>query len=89
MRFQKILIKDAKRFPIRTIDFDNPADVTMHDKMVELVERMLDLHKQAGLTAVQRGMIEAQVEATDREIDKLVYELYGLNEDEVAVAGGG
>ena len=55
----------------------------MHDNMVELVERMLDLHKQAGLTVVQRGPVEAQIEATDREIDKLVYRLYGLTDDEM------
>ena len=42
----------------------------MHDNMVELVERMLDLHKQVDLTVVQRGPVEAQIEATDREIDK-------------------
>ena len=79
----------TNRIPIRTIDFDNPADVAMHDNMVELVERMLDLHKQVGLTVVQRGMIEAQIEATDREIDALVYQLYDLTDDEVRVVEGG
>ena len=90
MRFQKILIKDAKRFPIRTIDFDKPADVALHDKLVELVERMLDLHRQLpGLTAVQRGVVEQRIETVDREIDALVYRLYGLSEDEVRVVEGG
>ena len=74
--------------PIRTIDFDNPADVTMHDKMVALVERMLELNRQAGLTAVQRGLVEQRIEATDREIDELVYRLYGLSGDEVGVVEG-
>ena len=76
------------QLPIRTIDFDNPADVAMHDKMVALVERMLDLHRQADLTVAQRGVVEQRIEATDREIDELVYALYGLSEDEVAVVGG-
>ena len=73
------------QLPIRTIDFDNPADVAMHDKMVALVNTMLDLHKQAGLTVVQRGPVEAQIEATDREIGNLVYRLYGLTDDEIAI----
>ena len=60
----------------------------MHDKMVKLVERMLDLLRQAGLTAVQRGLLEQQIEATDREIDELVYALYGLSDDEVGVVEG-
>lgn len=33
--------------PIRTIDFSDPADVARHDRMVELVQSMLDLHKLA------------------------------------------
>ena len=77
------------QLPIRKIDFDNPVDVAMHDKVVELVERMLDLHRQADLTVVQHGLVEQRIEATDREIDELVYALYELSEDEVAVVEGG
>ena len=29
--------------------------------------------------------IERQIEATDRQIDRLVYELYGLTEEEIAI----
>lgn len=29
--------------------------------------------------------LKRQIEATDREIDRLVYELYGLGEEEVKV----
>ena len=34
-----------EQLPIRTIDFTSPADVARRDRMVSLVERMLDLHK--------------------------------------------
>ncbi len=30
-----------EKLPIRTIEFSNPEDVAHHDKMVELVQRML------------------------------------------------
>lgn len=30
----------------------------------------------------------SQIDATDRQIDKLVYELYGLTEEEIAVVEG-
>jgi hypothetical protein len=30
-----------------------------------------------------------QIEATDEEIDALVYELYGLTNEEIAIVGGG
>ena len=79
-----------KQLPIRTIDYDNPADVAMHDKMVELVDEMLDLHKQLpDLTGEGRRVTEALIASVDSEIDALVYKLYGLSEDEVAIVEGG
>jgi hypothetical protein len=58
--------------------------------MVALVERMLDLHKRlpAAKTAQERTLIQRQIETTDRQIDRLVYELYGLTEEEIAIVGG-
>ncbi len=77
------------QLPIRTIDFDNPADVALHDQMVALVDNMLDWHKQLpGLAGEGRRIAQAQIERTDREIDELVYVLYGLTEDEVRVVEG-
>jgi hypothetical protein len=76
--------------PIRTIDFTDPADVARHDRMVSLVERMLDLHQRVAAEQVPHAktMLQRQIEATDRQIDALVYELYGLTEAEVAVVEG-
>ena len=36
----------------------------------------------------ERTVIERQIEATDREIDRLVYELYGLSEEEIRLVEG-
>ena len=75
--------------PIRTIESQNPADVATHDRMVELVERMLDLQKQSQQdNVILRGTIELQIERTDREIDALVYELYDLTPEEIAIVEG-
>ncbi len=53
--------------------------------MVALVERMLDLHKQlsAATLPYDRERLRRQIEATDREIDDLVYELYDLTDEEI------
>ena len=77
-------------FPIRTIDFTSPADVARHDRMVALVERMLDLHKKLASEGAPhvKTVLQRQIEATDREIDRLVYELYGLTDEEIAVVEG-
>jgi len=62
-------------------------DTTRHDRMVKLVEQMLELHKRlhAAASASDRELCQRQIDATDREIDKLVYELYGLTEAEIKI----
>ena len=88
--FAQVKVFRIKTLPIRKIDFHKPEDAAMHDKMVELVSTILDLHSQRpGLTAVQRAVLEQRIEAVDREIDALVYALYGLSGDEVGVVEGG
>ncbi len=76
--------------PIRTIDFSEPADVARHDSLVSLGDRMLALHKQLQETRTPHDEIalKRQIEATDRQIDALVYELYGLTEDEIGIVEG-
>ena len=50
---------------------------------------MLDGHQQLPeATGEAQKIIAAQIEATDREIDALVYELYGLTDEEVAIVEG-
>ncbi len=80
----------VERFPICPIDISKPSDKAPHDKMVVLVDSMLGLHKQlaAAKSAAQKGILQRQIEATDRQIDQLVYQLYGLTDDEVALIEG-
>jgi hypothetical protein len=63
------------------------ANQYAHDKMVALVERMLELHKQKQAskseTACER--IQREINITDEQIDALVYELYGLTKDEIKI----
>ena len=85
-RYLRIGPLQVKTIPIRTIDFDNPSDVAMHDRMVELVDDMLDLHRQLPRLGDEgRRVAQMRIDATDREIDELVYWLYGLSEDEVRI----
>jgi hypothetical protein len=58
--------------------------------MVRLVDSMLALHKQLASAKgeAQRGAIQRQIETTDAAIDRLVYELYGLTKEEIAIVEG-
>lgn len=79
------------QLPIRTINFNDPAEKSMHDQMVSLVERMLALHKSAareGIAPNEKELLQRQIKSTDRQIDELVYQLYGLTEEEKNIVEG-
>ncbi len=87
IKFSKQYIESA---PIPPIDFDNPSDVAKHDQMVGLVERMLELNrkKAAESNPETLRLVETQIAATDRQIDRLVYDLYNLTAEEIALVAG-
>lgn len=76
--------------PIRTIDFSDPADKARHDRMVALVEQMLSLHKKLAETKTdhEKTNLQRQIDATDRQIDRMVYDLYELTEEEIKLVEG-
>ena len=55
--------------------------------MTSLVQQMLDLHKQldAAKAPTDKTAIQRQIDTTDKQIDQLVYELYGLTVDEIRI----
>jgi len=54
--------------------------------MVTLINEMLDLHKHLShaKTDQEKRLITQEIGSTDRQIDSLVYGLYGLTADEIA-----
>ena len=59
--------------------------------MVELVDRMVGLHKRLAKakSPQEKTDIERQIQQTDDAIDRLVYELYGLTDEEIRIVEGG
>jgi hypothetical protein len=88
--FPKIVLKETRSLPIRPVDPKKSPQTKAHDRMVNLVDSMLALHKQlaAAKSAAQKAVIQRQIDANDREIDRLVYDLYGLTKDEIAIVEG-
>jgi hypothetical protein len=86
--FFRFFTQFIEKIPVRTINFSDSADKARHDKIVSLVERMLALHKQSPRTPQEKEALKREIEATDNQIDRLVYELYGLTEEEVKVVEG-
>jgi adenine-specific DNA methylase len=82
--FFRYFAQFVELLPIYRIDFSDHTEAARHDAMVQLVERMLALHKRLNtpLTAQEKTVVERQIAATDREIDELTYDLYALTPDE-------
>ena len=54
---------------------------------VALVASMLEMHKakSTAKTQSEQDVYARQIAATDRQIDELVYQLYGLTEEEARI----
>ncbi len=85
--FYRLKIAYISQLPIRIIDFTDQADRERHDRMVALVEEMLALHRRLASvrTDHERTNLKRQIDAADRQIDRLVYELYGLTDAEIRI----
>ena len=86
----RLIYQYMEKVPIRAIDVSNKSDKAAHDRMVMLVDSMLGLHKQlaAAKSEGQKGILQRQIDATDADIDRLVYDLYGLTDEEIAIVEG-
>jgi hypothetical protein len=83
LRFQPPQIR---RIPIRTFDLSKPTDKSRDDEMVAKVEAKKQLAK--AQTDKDKNFYENKCTALDRQIDRLVYDLYGLTEDEIRIVEG-
>ncbi|MGC9443596.1 MAG: Eco57I restriction-modification methylase domain-containing protein [Candidatus Methanospirareceae archaeon] len=85
-------IKATKLYdlPFPKINLSDPEEKAQHDKVVSLVENMLYLQKKYHEAKMERDkeLYERQIKIVDAQIDKLVYDLYGLTEEEIKVVEG-
>ncbi|MDR0443753.1 MAG: N-6 DNA methylase [Treponema sp.] len=88
--FPQFKINELKEFIIPDIDLTKKADKTKHDHLVSLVDKILELKQKEATELNQqlKTMISRQIEGVDRAIDKFVYELYDLDEEEVKIVEG-
>jgi len=80
--------QDVNKLPIHRIDFDNPVEKSIHGEIVALVEKILSLQKERQAVRPEDNLdharnLDRQIKDVDSEIDKRVFKLYGLNDEEV------
>ncbi|MEK0336628.1 MAG: N-6 DNA methylase, partial [Nitrosopumilus sp.] len=76
-----------KPFPIPDLDISNQEEKDKHDQIVKLVDNLLKLNKQLQTTKLetQRNQLQRAIDHSERKIDELVYGLYGLNGEDIAI----
>jgi Eco57I restriction-modification methylase/TaqI-like C-terminal specificity domain len=74
-----------RNLPIRRIDFSNSEDKKRHDRMVDLVSSITEAKKRLRGSITDRDIsyYESRCVSIMRNIDTLVYELYGLSDEEI------
>jgi hypothetical protein len=78
------------QLPFRPVNLADPAEKRQHTEIVVKVEQMLVAKKQwaKALTDKDRTYYEGKCAGLARHIDRLVYDLYGLNEEEIRIVEG-
>jgi hypothetical protein len=78
--FPKVVVKDLGQFLV-------PEALSRQDRIIPSVRSMQALHKQLASTdsASEKGIVLCQINDTNSRIDQLVYKLYGLADQEIAL----
>ena len=82
--FPKIKKEAILSIPVPTITDENKR---LHNEIVRLVDAMIDLNKQKQQVTLPNQIepLEQRIEHSDKKIDQLVYQLYGLTAEEIKI----
>ena len=77
--FYRYFTQFIEQLPVYPLNLGVPSERAQHDALAALVTRIL---------SAKKADPEADTSALEREIDELVYELYGLTKEEIALVEG-
>jgi hypothetical protein len=77
--------KTIRALPVFDVGASNAKELQIVARLDSNAHQLLELHERQknAKTSHERTALVRQIEATDREIDALVYELYGLTDAEI------
>jgi len=75
----------VEALPIPSIDLSDKPTKKAHDRLVELANQMLSANEQVRESVVHRRIHEQRISILEREINKIVYWLYGLSDPEITI----
>lgn len=83
----QLIWKYLKKFPIPKINFSNKTEKATHDKIVQLVNQIIEAKKKLATATSDRDKdyYTRRTKSIDIEINREVYKLYGLSKDEIDI----
>jgi hypothetical protein len=89
--FAEIKKVNLVKLPIRKINFSKPEDMVIYRKISEHVDIILNFYKKYNTSnsPQEKVILKRQIEAMDKQIDQLVYQLYGLSDEEIRIVESG
>ena len=74
-------------FPI--INLSNNRENQIYDQIISSVKRMVEIKSKTMHSTQEKESLQREIAATDKQIDNLVYQLYGLTPEEIKIVEGG
>lgn len=83
--FSEVKVIYVERLPIKPIDFSNKEEKSLHDKIVGLVESILELktNEKGSRTPENKEFIQNKINFLLQSIDQLIFKLYGIKDHEI------
>ncbi len=75
----------VSQIPIKISHENDQYLEQLKEQISRLSERMLTLNERSKITPHEHEQLTREIESTDRQIDNLVYQLYGLTEEEIRI----
>ena len=77
----------TSRIPMPVIDLSNSSHKEVHDKIVVLVDNIIELNKKVNTEKNPNSlnMINRQILACEKQLDNLIFSIYNLNDDEKSI----
>ena len=74
----------TSRIPMPVIDLSNSSHKEVHDKIVVLVDNIIELNKKVNTEKNPNSlnMINRQILACEKQLDNLIFSIYNLNDEE-------
>jgi hypothetical protein len=81
---------DLDRFPVFILDLSKKEEKSLHDEIVKLVDQLLKLNEEIREQKLEtkRNLIQRKIDYCENQINEIVYQLYGLTEDEIKIVEG-